>query len=180
MKKHILVSTLALVLVGMSSVGQIASASSRYYARSAQPQSCANGSSLNLAETRAHLADGTIRVVMGLDHAHNKAVGSLLNNTGCSINVSQITYKVYDQVLSHQRFYDHFPKDEPTEKVPAHTSVMLRTNLANCMTQTDLYFGEGDYILEDSNNEGNTLSYLFDQNYTNNYYNAAGSFCYSY
>ncbi len=140
--------------------------------------SCADNTTLTLAETKAAVASGKITVTLANSTTENKAIGTVHNDTGCALPVSQVTYKMFDQQLSTQELFDYAPA--PTGSVltvPAHTVGHLNTNLPVCMAQSDLYYGPGPITLNDANNYPNNLAFAFSMNNANNYFNAAGNFC---
>jgi hypothetical protein len=98
------------------------------------------------------------------------------NHTGCTIPMSLTSYRVYDQVLSHQELHD---KDGVTSIAESHTFTI---DLPACMAQIDFWYGDAPTTLLDSNPyAGNTvprvLMWGFIHNNASSYYNAEGMFC---
>ncbi len=140
-------------------------------AKPAPVAACANGSVLSLQEAKAAIAAGSIKVNLALDGQH--ASGTVWNNTGCAMPVSQTTYKMFDRQLMTQQLFS-----SSNAVVAARSSAVIRTTLASCMSQTDMYYGYASpEVLDNANNYPNNLAYAFSMNNANNYYNASGNFC---
>ena len=138
------------------------------------PKACANDTTLSLSETKSAIQSGKVKVGVSIDTTNKKAVGTVTNNTGCNLPVSLITYKMYDQKLSTQVFFD----GTDVVTVKPNTTEKLYTNLPSCMAQNDLYYGAGPHKLYDDNRDANiTLAYKFYQNNNSQYGNASGNFC---
>ncbi len=106
------------------------------------------------------------------------------NRTNCIFPVSMTSYKVFDQVLSHQQFFSG------TEVVNATSTTYLKVNLPNCMAQSDLWLGLGPRQLRDHGPLDNQdvpvfngpdlpvfLAGDFTFNGDRTWYNAEGPFC---
>ena len=121
---------------------------------------------------------GKIVTSVTIDKANGQAVGTLTNNTGCSLPISQVTYKMFDRKLSTQQFFDYAPDTASTTVVGPHSSQTLKTNLPVCMSQSDLYYGPGPLSLSDDNYWGRfTLGWAFNMNNGVSYNDASGNFC---
>jgi len=62
----------------------------------------------------------------------------ITNPTNKAVPLTLVTYKVYDNVLSHQKIFDY-----SSVTVAAHSSASLSADVASCMTQADLFLGIG-------------------------------------
>jgi hypothetical protein len=138
---------------------------------------CADGTTLTLPEVRANIANGKIKVSLANSTAENKAIGTIVNDTGCAFPVSQATFKMFDQQLATQVLMDYAPTAGNTTTIPAHTTITIKTALPSCMAQTDIFYGVGPTVLNNANNYPQNLTYNFYQNNASGYYNAAGNFC---
>lgn len=119
---------------------------------------------------------GLIDYSLSASYDTHTATAVVNNRTGCTIPMSLVAYKMYDRILSHQELYD---KDGLTIVGATHTFVV---DFPRCMTQIDLWYGDGPATLLDSNPYGGynvprALTWTMPYNLNNGYLNAAGQFC---
>lgn len=143
-----------------------------------QTLACANGTTLSLDEAKQAIYDGKIKITLGIDTGAMKATSSVANLTGCALPVSLSTYKMYDQVLSHQVLFDKDPEASPYYyTVAAGATQNLSADIASCMTQADVWYGAPINPLNDAGNPTVLKATIYGMTGGTSYYNAQGNFC---
>jgi uncharacterized repeat protein (TIGR01451 family) len=108
---------------------------------------CANNTTLTQAEFKRALDAGVI-TLHDITTSGNTATFHITNNTGCSAPISLSSYKMYDNVLSHQKLFD---REGPVNLKTGSLSV----SIPSCRTQIDAWYGSAPTTLLDSNPYGN-------------------------
>ncbi len=139
-------------------------------------QYCADGNTLTYLEYKSASDKGVIYHDFNVDVPSGKAVISITNNTGCILPVSLSSYKMFDQKLSSQEYFDG------TGLIEVGASADLEVDIPNCMAQIDFWYGLAPENLLDSNpysypNSPIVLDWRFAQNNGSGFENASGNFC---
>lgn len=106
---------------------------------------CANGNELTFAEFNAAVSSQKIDYNLTVNPSNKTAVFTLNNRSGCLVPISLSVYKVFDNVLSHQKIFDG------TGLVKATSTTVLSVILPDCFAQIDAWYGLYPQTLEDSN-----------------------------
>jgi uncharacterized repeat protein (TIGR01451 family) len=136
---------------------------------------CPQGGDMTYNEFVQAQTDGLINFSLSTSTT-GIATAHITNTTGCTFPVSLSSYRMFDQVLSHQVFFSG------TGPINATSTTDMQVSLPSCMAQIDLWFGLAPQTLLDSNPySGPTppvvLAYTFIDNATNNFATASGQFC---
>ena len=107
-----------------------------------------NGATMSLAQFRAAQSAGKITYSIGA--SGSSVVASITNNTSCSFPATLDAFKVFGDTLSEQRLFTN-----SSVTVAPNSTANLDVTFATCMTQVDLYYGNGPGSTP--NNEGGAL-----------------------
>ena len=137
---------------------------------------CPNGGDMTYAEFVQARNAGLVNISLSASSTTSTAIAHITNTTGCTFPISLASYRVFDQVLSHQVYFSG------TGLIDATSTTQVQVHLPSCMAQIDLYFGLSPQTLLDSNpysgpNPPVVLAATFIYNTGNGYANAAGQFC---
>ena len=102
------------------------------------------------------------------------ARATIVNQTNCSVPVSFISYKVYDQNISNQRYFN-----STSGTVAPNSSLNLNVSLPSCMAQIDAYFGQAPTTPGNASWNWNILidGQMVGQSGGTNWNNVSGNFC---
>lgn len=136
--------------------------------------SCANGTTLSLAETRSAIYSGQIVIHLSTNATTGKASATVTNNTNCILPVSLISYQMFDTSLGDQQYFD----GGTIVNIAPCTTQTVTVNLPSCMAQIDLYYGAGPHVLYNDNRSADqTIGFIFYENSSTGFSNAVGNFC---
>ena len=173
MKKSLQTSVLSLVLMfSIISIGTVANAAD------VNPL-CPVAGEMTFAEFGSALTSGSVSYTFDVSTDTGLATVVVNNTTGCKIPLSLSVYSMFDQVLSHQEFFD----GSGLVDVSASPSTTFTSKLPICMAQIDLWYGLAPQTLSDSANyaDGTNPPTVFAWKYIHNnkdsYQYAAGDFC---
>jgi hypothetical protein len=137
------------------------------------PQTASAAATCTIDQVRDHLAfDKEITINIDVDSRH-QAIATVTNNSDCAFDSSFIGYKVFNQELATQKYFD----GTDTRLVAPGKTETFTIGLPGCMTQMDVYYGTGPHSISSEVGPEITLAYAFDLNQTNWYATAAGEFC---
>lgn len=139
-------------------------------------QYCPETGELTYNEFQNVRALGLVTYTLSVDTTTHLATAVVSNTSGCTIPMSLSVYKMYDQVLSHQEFFD----GTGLVSVPAHST--LTANMPTCMAQIDFWYGLAPTTLLDTNPYNAppnpvVLGWKYIYNNSNSFKNASGDFC---
>jgi hypothetical protein len=142
------------------------------------PELCPENGILTYAQFVTARSNGLITYDLSVSTETGLATVHITNTSGCIVPVSLSVYKMFDQVLSHQEFFDG------TEGVNVSGETTLTADLPTCMAQIDFWYGTAPHELLDDNSYGTgigsgpfVLGAKFIYNNTDGYHNAEGDFC---
>ncbi len=139
---------------------------------------CANGQTLSQSEFHDAFYSNRIQIYLDLDTTGLKATSRVVNDTDCAAPVSLIDYKMFDNDLLNQEYFDGYR----LITVPAHGTKTFTTNIPSCLSQVDFYYGLGPKQFTTSNTNVETFKAMIPFNQgpggvNGNFTYARGNFC---
>lgn len=169
--------TLAVILVNVSFlVPQVVLAHEGHDHDTTKTPYCVPGNEMSVENAARAYADGKISFQLQVNEDQTIAGFLLENQTNCTLPISLSSYKMYDTVLSHQKFFDG------TNLIQATSSTLITVGLPTCMAQIDAWYGLHPQTLLDSNpygypNNPFVIAFKFIRNSGIGYADAEGDFC---
>jgi len=124
------------------------------------------GGTMSLSQFRSAKNDGEIYA-----DVDSSGSATITNNTNCSFPVSLVSYKMYDQTLIHQVYFDGV-----TGTALPNSVLTLTVDLPPCMAQIDAYYGQIQTSVN-TLDTGKLISWNYYQNGGNGWEGASGNFC---